>query len=76
MVDGAMYKHQGRERKAKTILAVMQDFLGQTPLPSLSLLDVGSSTGIIDNFLADYFLKVTGIDIDKEAIQYAQKTFI
>ena len=75
MVDGAMYKHQGRERKAKTILAVMQDFLGQTPLPSLSLLDVGSSTGIIDNFLADYFLKVTGIDIDKEAIQYAQKTF-
>ena len=75
MVDGAMYKHQGRERKAKTILAVMQDFLGQTPLPSLSLLDVGSSTGIIDNYLADYFLKVTGIDIDKEAIQYAQKTF-
>ena len=75
MVDGAMYKHQGRERKAKTILAVMQDFLGQTPLPSLSLLDVGSSTGIIDNFLVDHFFKVTGIDIDKEAIQYAQKTF-
>ena len=75
MVDGAMYKHQGRERKAKTILAVLQDFLDTKPLSSLSLLDVGSSTGIIDNFLADHFLKVTGIDIDKEAIQYAQKTF-
>jgi 2-polyprenyl-3-methyl-5-hydroxy-6-metoxy-1,4-benzoquinol methylase len=75
MVDGAMYKHQGRERKAKTILAVIQDFLGQTPLPSLRLLDVGSSTGIIDNYLADNFGEVTGVDIDKEAIQYAQKTF-
>ena len=29
MVDGAMYKHQGRERKAKTILAVLQDFHGK-----------------------------------------------
>ena len=75
MVNGAMYKHQGRERKAKTILAVLHDFFNKKPLSSLSLLDVGSSTGIIDNYLADYFLKVTGIDIDKEAIQYAKKTF-
>ena len=75
MVDGAMYKHQGRERKAKTIIAVLQDFFGQTPLPSLSLLDVGSSTGIIDNYLADHISKVTGIDIDKEAIQFAQTKF-
>jgi ubiquinone/menaquinone biosynthesis C-methylase UbiE len=75
MVDGAMYKHQGRVKKARTILAVLQDFHGKTPLSSLSLLDVGSSTGIIDDFLADYFLKVTGIDIDKEAIHYAQTTF-
>jgi len=75
MVDGAMYNLQARERKARTILAVIQEFFGKTPLPSLSLLDVGSSTGIIDNFLADHFFKVTGIDIDKEAIQYAQTAF-
>ena len=75
MVEGAMYNHHVRERKAKTILAILQDFLNQNLLSSLCLLDVGSSTGIIDNFLADHSLKVTGIDIDKEAIEYAQQTF-
>jgi len=75
MVDGAMYKHQTRERKAKTILAVLQHFLGDSTSSSLSLLDVGSSTGIIDNYLTDYFLNVTGVDIDKEAIQFAQESF-
>jgi len=75
MVEGAMYNVQGREKKAKTIIAVLQDFLGENILSSLTLLDVGASTGIIDNFLADYFLEVTGIDIDREAMEYAKKTF-
>ena len=75
MVNGAMFSHHGRERKARTILAILQDFLNKNTLSSLRLLDVGSSTGIIDNFLADHFSEVTGIDIDKEAIQYAQQTF-
>ena len=75
MVDGAMYNHQARERKANTMLAILQDYLGTTPLRSLRLLDVGSSTGIIANYLADYFLEVTGIDIDEEAIDFAAETF-
>lgn len=75
MVDGAMYNHQVREKKVKTILAVLQDFLKSTPTSSLSLLDVGSSTGIIDNYLADHFLKVIGIDIDEEALHFAQEKF-
>lgn len=76
MVEGAMYNHQRRERKAKTIIAVLQDFLGESTLSSLTLLDVGASTGIIDNYLTDYFLEVTGIDIDKEALEFAKKTFL
>jgi len=75
MVDGAMYNLQARERKAKTILAVLQDFSGNTAISSLRLLDVGSSTGIIDNYLADHFLHVTGIDIDNEAVEFAHGTF-
>ena len=75
MVDGAMYNRQARERKAKTMLAILHDYLGATPTSSLRLLDVGSSTGIITNYLADHFLQVTGIDIDKEAIDFAAKTF-
>ena len=75
MVEGAMYNHHVREKKAKTILAILQDFLNKNTLSSLCLLDVGSSTGIIDNFLADHFSEVTGIDIDKEAIEYALASF-
>ena len=41
----------------------------------LKLLDVGSSTGIIDNELAKSFKHVTGIDIDKGGVQYAKKKY-
>lgn len=75
MVEGAMYNREARERKAATILAVIDDYFGNSTTSTLNLLDVGSSTGIIDNFLADYFARVTGTDIDREAIQYAQKNF-
>ena len=75
MVDGAMYNRQARERKAMTLLAVLQDFFKETDTSSLTLLDMGSSTGIIDNFLADHFGQVTGTDIDEEAIEYAKDTF-
>jgi len=75
MVDGAMYDHQARERKARTILAALRDFQQVADLSSYTLLDIGSSTGIIDNFLADHFSKVIGVDIEKEAIQFANQTF-
>jgi len=75
MVDGAMYNRQARERKAMTILAVLQDFFQETGTSRLTLLDMGSSTGIIDNFLANHFIKVTGVDIDEEAVDYAIRTF-
>ena len=75
MVDGAMFNRQARERKAMTILAVLQNFFKKTSTSDLTLLDMGSSTGIIDNFLADHFGQVTGVDIDEEAVEYAKDTF-
>ncbi|MFC1515900.1 class I SAM-dependent methyltransferase, partial [Thermodesulfobacteriota bacterium] len=50
------------------------DFL-KSDLRSLSVLDVGSSTGIMANYLSKHFERVTGIDIDGTAIRFAKKTF-
>lgn len=68
-----MYDVKGRERKAKTMIAVLRDFF-KSDLKSLSVLDIGSSTGIIANFCSNYFGKVIGIDIDEAAIKYANRT--
>ena len=69
-----MYNKAYRRKKAKTIIAVLCDFY-HTPLKDLSVIDIGSSTGIIANYCADYFGSVTGIDIDENAIKFAGKNF-
>jgi SAM-dependent methyltransferase len=66
-----MYNRQGRERKAKTMVSVLQDYFN-IELKSLTLLDVGSSTGLIANHLAMYFSEVIGIDIDRPAVEFAK----
>jgi ubiquinone/menaquinone biosynthesis C-methylase UbiE len=68
------YDVLGRERKAKTMVAVLGDHL-QVPLNDQSLLNVGGSTGIIDNYLADYFRSVVSVDIDEPAIMEAKNNF-
>lgn len=70
----AMYDQSGRIRKARTMVAVLQQHLGEN-LGSLSLLNLGGSTGIIDNHLAQYFHSVNSIDIDTGAIAHAQANF-
>jgi len=74
MLSEQMYDHQGREQKARTMVAVLSDFL-KADLGLLSVLDVGASTGIIANFLAAKFNRVIGIDIDESAIRYAHQHF-
>lgn len=69
-----MFDVLARQRKAKTMVAVLKDYF-TIPLNKLSVLTVGSSTGIIDNYLADYFRSVVGVDVDKPAIEYAKKNF-
>lgn len=71
---GAMYNSHSRERKAKTMVTVLQDYFS-VDLKSLTLLDVGTSTGIIVNYLSRYFGKVVAIDIDRPAVMYAGKNF-
>jgi ubiquinone/menaquinone biosynthesis C-methylase UbiE len=74
MLPGAMYNQERREKKAKTMIAVLKDYL-RVDLETLSLLDIGCSTGFITNYLAGYFGQVTGIDIDEGAIEYARDHF-
>lgn len=70
-----MYDKKSREIKAKRMIIVLSNFLGKKSLSRMSLLDVGASTGIIDNTLAQKVGRVTGIDVDKTAIKFAKKTF-
>jgi ubiquinone/menaquinone biosynthesis C-methylase UbiE len=64
----------GRERKACTMVAVLGDYLS-SPLGNYDLLNVGGSTGIIDNFLAEHFNRVVGVDIDEHAIHHARESY-
>ena len=74
-IKPAVYNTDVRSRKAETIVRVCRDFVEPGTLSGLHVLDVGSSSGIIDNYLADYFGHVTGIDIDEPAMAHARATF-
>lgn len=56
------------------MLAVLEDYF-QAPLGQMTVLNVGSSVGIIDHYLAGHFRSVIGTDIDQPAIESAQRTF-
>jgi SAM-dependent methyltransferase len=70
-----VYDTDNRERKARTMLTVLDDFL-QKPLSECDVLNVGGSAGAIDNFLADHANRVVGVDIDERAIKHAQESFV
>lgn len=71
----SMYDKNAREEKARRIIKVLEDYFGKNRLKELTILDIGSSTGIIDNILAPNFKKVVCVDIDEGGINYAKKTF-
>ena len=66
-----MYNREVRQRKAQTMVNVLEDFMGRS-LGDFSALNVGGSAGIIDQYLANHFKMVVSIDIDEEAIAYAK----
>lgn len=70
-----MYDIQSREQKGVRMVKTLGHYFGHNKLKKLKVLDVGASTGIIDNVLAKSFGLVTGIDIDKKAIDYATNQF-
>lgn len=67
----AMYDLAGREEKARTMIAILEDCLGDR-LRGARCVNIGCSTGIIDSHLAVHVGELTGIDIDSAAIAYAQ----
>lgn len=72
--NSAMYDIQPRERKAQSMVAVLEEYL-RRPLSSLRLLNVGGSAGIIDHYLSNHFGSVVGVDIDESAIIHARNTY-
>lgn len=70
----SMYDQAVREEKAERIVKILKDYYGKN-LKNLTLLDIGSSTGIMDNILARSFKKVIGTDVDTEAIKFAKNSF-
>lgn len=69
-----MFDHEGRRRKAETMIRVLSEQLAE-PLSSLTVLNVGCWVGTIDEYLSRYFSSVTGIDINEKAIACAKKMF-
>lgn len=69
-----MFDQTGRRRKAATMISVLSEYLDK-PLNELSVLNVGGSAGIIDEYLSRYFSQVVGIDIDERAIFHAKENF-
>ena len=70
-----MYDTKSREQKAMRMVKTLGHYFGHSKLKKLKVLDVGASTGIIDNVLAKNFDSVTGIDIDKVALDYAKTKY-
>ncbi len=68
-----MFDFEVRVKKSKKAINVITDHLHETK--DLNLLDIGCSTGIMTNEYSKYFNKTVGIDIDKEAINYAVENF-
>lgn len=70
-----MHDLTSRKLKGARIVKTLGDLLGNKNLGKLKVLDVGSSTGIIDSVLAKKFKEVWGLDIDKSGISFAKKNF-
>ena len=67
----SMFDKQIRIKKAQKTLLVLNDYLKNTS--GLTLLDIGSSSGIMTLEYAKQFKNVIGIDLDKRAIEFAKR---
>ena len=70
-----VFDAESRTRKAQAALAVFREIFGER-LGTLDLLNVGASSGAMDVVFAEAFASVVGIDIDDNAIGYAQQKHV
>jgi ubiquinone/menaquinone biosynthesis C-methylase UbiE len=70
-----VFDAESRTRKAQAALAVFRDVFAER-IGTLQLLNVGASSGAMDAVFADAFANVVGIDIDDNAIGYAQQNHV
>lgn len=66
----SMHSVEERQRKAATMIAILREALGEK-LHEARALNLGCSTGIIDEYLAQHVGSMTGVDIDEPAIALA-----
>lgn len=74
MHQDVYFNVQDRAQKAEKMLRILRDHLGDD-LSQHHALDVGCSTGFMGKLLGGHFGRVTGIDIDAKAIDYANANF-
>lgn len=70
-----MYDLASRVERGRRIVKLLGLHFGRGKLKQLKVLDVGSSTGIIDNEVAKSVGSVVGCDIDSKGIDFARKNF-
>lgn len=66
-----MHSAEERGRKAATMVALLRESLGEG-LAQASALNLGCSTGLIDEYIAPHVASMTGVDIDEPAIKLAK----
>lgn len=69
-----MYDYDSRAQKGRAMLSVLGHYFDHS-LSQVSVLDIGASTGIIDSILAEKVGRVTGIDIDSDALSSANRKY-
>lgn len=66
---------ESREEKAKQIFTILSHYYSKKELKKMTVLDYGSSLGIIANYFSKYCKKVVGIDVDRAAITLSKKKY-
>lgn len=72
-IQPSVYELDKRIKKADKTVLVLKDYLKVTS--DLTLLDIGASTGIMTNEYSKHFKKTIGVDLDRNAIDFAKKKF-
>lgn len=70
-----MYDETSRKLKALNIVKILTSYFGAKKLKTLSVLDVGASSGIMDSYISGFVKSLIGIDIDNGAIKHAKGKF-